>query len=134
MAHTLEDFVGTFTIRHGQGRFGVVDVGDRLLIGTGEHGAAPPDGIRVGVAIVDPDGQPVLPAAGDLPAFAYLVEGTLNGSTYWQVDERLELMTYQISLLTMRLRDGSLYRAPTLMVTIGDPQNAGVWGADDDGG
>lgn len=136
MTRTLEDFTGTYTIRHGQGVFGMVQRGFHLSIGTGSQGDPQPDGTRVGVAIVDPGtGQRVLPAEGHPPAYAYLVDGTLNGSTYWLDGEALpQLLTYQVSLLTATLPDGGLYKAPSIMISIGDPQNAGVWGADDEGG
>lgn len=136
MARRLEDFVGTFTIRHGQGSFGIVERGYHLCIGTGTYGDLQPDGVRVGVAIVDPEtSKRVLPAEGNPPAFAYLVDGTLNGSTYWLEGEELPvLLSFQIALLTLRQPDGSLYRAPSIMISVGDPQNAGVWGADDEGG
>jgi hypothetical protein len=136
VARRLEDFVGTYTIRHGEGSFGVVETGFLLCIGTGLNGDPVPDGVRIGVTVVDPrTGRQVLPAEGNPPAFAYLVDGSLNGSTYWLDDQRLPLLlSYQISLWTVRKPDGSLYKAPSIMISLGDPQNAGVWGADDDTG
>lgn len=136
MARSLEEFVGTYTIRHGQGSFGIVQRGYLLCIGTGTYGDPQPDGVRVGVAVVDSaTSTRVLPAEGNPPAFAYLVDGTLNGSTYWLEDRELPvLLSFQISLLTLRQPDGTLYRAPSIMISVGDPQNAGVWGADDEGG
>jgi len=88
------------------------------------------------VAILDQDNQRILPAKDQPPAYAYLVGGTLNGSTYWTdpLNEKPVLLTYQISLLTMRLEGGELFRSPALTISLGDPQNAGVWGAEDTGG
>lgn len=134
MIRTLRDFSGKYTIRCGEGLFGIVEVGYWLCLGTGEYGDPVSDGIRIGVSIVDPKtGVRVLPKEGNPPAFAYLVEGSLNGSTYWLEDQALpKILAYQISLMTTALPDGKLYKAPSIMITIGDPQNAGVWGADDD--
>jgi hypothetical protein len=136
VAHTLEDFVGTYTIRHGEGQFGIIEVGFLLCIGTGDYGDPQPDGVRVGVAIVDPGSRTrVLPAEGQPAVFAYLVDGTLNGASYRvEGDDPPQLLSFQIALLTARLPDGGLYKAPSIVISIGDPQNAGVWGADDDGG
>lgn len=133
MARTLEEFTGTYTIRNGQGSFGIIESGFRLSIGTGAHLDPAPDGIRVGISIVDREGRRVLPEGDHPPAFAYLVDGTLNGSTYW-LDPVPQLLAYQISLYTLRLPDGGTYKAPAIIISIGDPQNAGVWGADDEGG
>lgn len=134
--HSLHDFVGTYTIRHGSGSLGpegssVISVGNRLAIGEG-RGVPKADGIKVGVAILDPDGEFVLPAPKHPPFFAYCVEGTLNGSAYWFGDSEIpQLMSFQISLCTLKLAGGGTYKAPSILVTIGDPDNAGVWGADD---
>jgi len=105
-------------------------------VGTGTAGDPQPDGIRVGLAIVDPaTRQRVLPVEGNPPVFAYLVDGTLNGSSYWLEGEELpQLLAYQVSLFVVRTASGGLYKAPTLTITIGDPENAGVWGADDESG
>lgn len=134
MAHTLEDFVGTYTIRYGQGKIGIVEVGNLLYIGTGAYGDSEPDGIRVGLAIVEPQASTrVLPAEGHPPALAYLVDGTLNGSGYWLDEQQMpQLLAYQVSLMTLRKPDGGIYKAPSIIITIGDPDNAGVWGADDE--
>lgn len=136
MAHTLEDFVGIYHIRHGEGSFELIHSGYKLCIGTGTCGDPKPDGIRIGLAIFNPNPEnpgPVLPAAGNPPAFAYLVDGTLNGSGYWINDLGLpELLTYQVSLMTLRKPDGGIYKAVSIIITIGDPDNAGVWGADDE--
>lgn len=141
MARALEDFVGTFTIRQGEGselRDGKILIRkDYLLcIGTGQYGDPVSDGIRVGISIVDPETrQRVLPQEDSPPTFAYLVDGTLNGSSYWLGDKELPaLLAYQVSLMMATLPDGGAYRAPTLRITIGDPENVGVWGADDDSG
>lgn len=135
MARSLEDFVGTYTIRHGQGSLEMIQRGYKLCIGTGTHGDPQPDGIRVGLAIVEPPAQRVLPPPDQPPVFAYLVDGTLNGSAYWLGDQQKpQLLTYQISLMTLRELDGGVYNAVTILVSIDDPQNAGVWGADDESG
>lgn len=140
MSRTLDDFVGSYVIRHGQGAFDIVKRGYRLLIGTdkdgGGYGDMPPDGIKVGVAIINQStGERVLPAPGNPPAYAYLVEGSLNGSTYWLGDQQLPvLLAYQVSLMTLTKSDGTIYKAPSIMIVLGDPENAGVWGADDESG
>lgn len=133
MARTIEEFVGKYTIRHGQGNFDIVEDGFLLCIGTGGFGDPKSDGVKVGISIVNPQNrQRVLPVEGNPPTFAYLVEGTLNGSSYWLEDSELpQLLAYQISLMTSILPNGGLYRAPSIMISIGDPENAGVWGADD---
>ena len=139
MVRTLEDFVGTYTIRYGaENRDFTIRVrpGFLLAIGTGAYGDPESDGIRVGVSVYDPDqNERVVPAVGNPPALAYLVDGTLNGSSYWPDPDdgnQLKLLSYQISLLTTTTDDGGLFKAPSIMITIGDPETAGVWGADDD--
>ncbi len=140
MIRTLEDFTGRYTIRYGaeSEHFQIqIEKGYYLSIGTGQYGDPESDGIRVGVAIVNPDKRKrVLPEEGHPPALAYLVDGTLNGSTYWSLPDTqdLLLLSYQISLLTTSLTNGGLFKAPTIMITVGDPETAGVWGADDSGG
>lgn len=136
MARTLDDFVGTFTIRQGMGDFGVLQIDNLLCIGTGSYGDPVSDGIRIGVAIVNAaTRERVLPAEGNPPAYAYLADGCLNGSTYWLQDQELpQPLVYQISLMTLIQPDGGLFKAPTLRIFIGDPQSAGVWGADDESG
>ncbi len=144
MIRSIDDFVGTFTIRHGDGNLSNLDstpliqAGYWLCVGTGNHGDVPSDGVKVGVAIVDPDtGQRVLPAEGSPSAFAYISDGTLNGSSYWLdgssigLPNRPLLLAYQISLMTSTTEDGGQYNALTILVSIGDPENAGVWAADD---
>jgi hypothetical protein len=139
MTHILKSFQGSYKIRFGSQTelFPTrIEPGFTLLIGTDPRNAPESDGIRVGVAILDQDNQRILPPEGQPPAYAYLVGGTLNGSTYWTdpLNEKPVLLTYQISLLTMRLEGGDLFRSPTLTISLGDPQNAGVWGAEDTGG
>ncbi|MCG8459480.1 MAG: hypothetical protein MI919_24645 [Holophagales bacterium] len=138
MAIEIQDFVGQYTIRYGSGNFDQIQVGYELYIGTGLHDDMQSDGIRVGVSIVDPStGTRVLPV-GNNTAFAYLVDGTLNGSTFFDADpssgEGPQLLTYQVSLLQLRTRYNQLVKAPSIMVMSDDPRNAGVWGADDQGG
>jgi len=134
MARTLKEFVGSYKIRHGQGAFGIIEKDYLLCIGTGRYGDPKPDGLRIGISIVDPKSRErVLPKEGHPPTFAYLVDGTLNGTSYWLEGEKLpRLLTYQVALFMVRTKDDGFYRAPSLMITIGDPHNAGVWGADDD--
>lgn len=141
MAKLLSEFVGTFTFRHGDSSLHpsgapLIRPGFLLCLGTGKYQDPQPDGIRIGLSVVDPNtGKRTLPAEGHPPAFAYLVDGTLNGSTYWLADQMIpELMSYQISLLTL-YQDANkpAYRSATMNVTIGDPRNAGVWGAEDSG-
>lgn len=137
MAHTLDEFVGTYTIRHGQGTLDLVRAGYLLSIGTGAYGDPAPDGIKVGVSIVDPSTrQRVVPKDGNgIEAYAYLVDGTLNGCTYFLEGEKQnQLVSFQIGLMVMDLPSGGQYKAPTLMISVGDPENAGVWGADDETG
>jgi hypothetical protein len=140
MARTIDDFVGIYHVRHGQGSIStaagspLIEPGYLLAIGSGAYGDPPSDGIKVGVAVVDPQSrQRILPAEGNPPAYAYFGEGTLNGSTYWLVSESLpELLAFQISLMTLTTPTDN-YKAVSLMIVIGDPENAGVWGADDQG-
>lgn len=136
MSTTLEDFAGTFTIRHGDGELGLVQKGNLLCIGTGKHDDPPSDGIKIGVTVFDPEsGRQVIPAEGHPPNYAYLVDGTLNGSSYWLGGEQLpQPLSYQISLMKTIRTDGTLFKAPTVKITIGDPESVGVWGADDDTG
>ncbi len=147
MPRSLEDFQGTFTIRHGSGSFRLPDgspliqKGFQLCIGTGQYNDPVSDGIRIGVSIIDPDKrQSVLPTEGNPPAFAYLAEGALNGSSFYLEGQMLGLgnkpllLSYQISMMTLASASDGVYRAPSIMVTVGDPQNAGVWGADDGAG
>ncbi len=135
MPLTLQDFVGKYTVRHGQGACGLIEVGNLLCMGTGEYGDPEPDGIRIGISIVDPNARiRTMPPESMPPVYAYLVDGTLNGSSYWLEGHPVPvILTYQISLLSTRMPDGGLYKAPSIMISVGDPQNAGVWGADDEG-
>ena len=135
MARILKEFCGKYTIRHGEGSFGIVERGFDLYIGTGEYGDLPPDGVRVGLAIVNPaTGARVLPTEGSPSILAYLVDGTLNGSSYHLEGKELpQLLGYQISLQVFHTSNG-IQKLATITITIGDPQNAGVWGAEDSSG
>lgn len=133
MARSLEAFEGRFKIRNGGGVVGGIQRGDYLCIGTGEDGALKSDGVRTGISIVSGEsGRRIVPALDDPPAFAYLVDGSLNGDSFLHVDTKLVPMVFQVAMLEMRTPQGSRYRSPTLSITLGDPYNAGVWGADDE--
>jgi len=131
MARTLEDFVGQYVIRHGSGALGYVQQHYWLCIGTGAYGDPPPDGTKVGVSLVDPKERVrVLPQAGLPPVYCYLVDGSLNCSGYLPGENGMLPFEIQISLFKITQK-GSAYRAPYFIMTVGDPQNAAVWGADD---
>jgi len=134
MARTLEDFVGTFTVQYGGGKLGIVQQAYWLCIGTNQHGDPPPDGMKVGVSLVDPaGGERILPGK-DLPAFfCYLVDGSLNGSGFQpDSDGVLTAFEIQISLYKKILPDKSLFRTAYFTLTVGDPDNTAVWVAEDD--
>jgi hypothetical protein len=136
MARSLEDFVGSYTIRNGTGTYSnqdTIELGYQLYIGTNSgFGDVASDGTRIGMAIVNGT-TAVLPVNTNNPIYLYLVDGTLNGSTTSLpgVSGPVQ-MVFQISLLTVQL-PGKTYKALSLLTVEGDPENAGVWGADDDG-
>lgn len=143
MVRSIDDYVGTFTIRNGSesltavtGTTPLVQIGYWLCIGTGDFGDPPPDGTKVGLSIVDPNSrQRILPAEGFPPVYAYMNDGTLNGSSYWIDGQALpQLLAYQVSLMTMITANTGLYKTVSILITVGDPENAGVWAADDQSG
>jgi len=123
---SIHSFVGEFKIRNGSG-VGVVQTGDSLYIGTGRHFAPPIDGDRVGVAVWAEDGTRRFPAI-DEPAYFHFRGDRLEfeSRSLDGVEMRIVLSLFQI-----RRDDGSLYRAPYGLVVIGDPDQVGAWGADD---
>ena len=143
MANNLDDFVGIYTVTHGSGNLAdpspssppLMAIGYKVYVGMGSRYLdMAPDGTRIGVAIVDDQGQRVLPDTAN-PIYAYLVDGTLNGSTSSIPGTNLnhQQLVYQISLMVIQLGADLRYRAVSIMTVLGDPENAGVWSAEDDG-
>ena len=139
MARSLDDFTGVYTIKNGTGNYSgvqTIEIGYKVYIGTdSKYGDVESDGTRIGLAIVDRQRR-VLPVSTENPIYAYLVDGTLNGSTSSLPGSSLEgeQLVFQISLLTLQLPADQKFRALSLLTVLNDPENAGVWGADDDSG
>lgn len=131
MIRTLNEFVGEYTVRHAAGQ-GIITAGDRLFIGTGLHEDPKSDGMKVGVTILDAAGIQKLPLPTRPPALFFFVDGTLNHSGY--LEDPTQPLNLQISLYTYITDGGGLYRAAYGITSYGDPENVGVWGADDGGG
>ena len=139
MARSLDDFTGIYTIKNGTGNYSgsqTIEIGYKVYIGTdSKYGDVESDGTRIGLAIVDRQRR-VLPVSTENPIYAYLVDGTLNGSTSSLPGSSLEgeQLVFQVSLLTLQLPADQKFRALSLLTVLNDPENAGVWGADDDSG
>ena len=139
MARSLDDFTGIYTIKNGTGNYSgsqTIEIGYKVYIGTdSKYGDVESDGTRIGLAIVDGQRR-VLPVSTENPIYAYLVDGTLNGSTSSLPGSSLEgeQLVFQVSLLTLQLPADQKFRAVSLLTVLNDPENAGVWGADDDSG
>jgi len=124
---TIHSFVGQYTIRNGSGVGNIIETGDTLYIGTGIHRAPPVSGNRVGVSIFAPDGSQRFPL-GDEPAYFTFLGQKLKHKTTSDVGLT---MTVVVSLYQEKRQDDSLYRAPYGLVLLGDPDQVGAWGADD---
>ncbi len=124
---SIHSFVGHYTIRNGSGVGDVVRSGDTLYIGTGHHFAPPVDGDRVGVSIFAEDGTRRFPAIEE-PAYFHFRGGRLE---FESRDVDGVKMTIVLSLYQTRRTNGTLYRAPYGLVVVGDPDQVGAWGADD---
>jgi len=125
--NSIQSFVGEFTIRNGSGVGNVIQSGDTLYIGTGSHLAPPIDGNRVGVSIFADDGNRRFPSQEE-PAYFTFRGGRLEYESPTVDNVR---MTIVLSLYQTRRDDGTTYRAPYGLVVIGDPDQVGAWGADD---
>jgi hypothetical protein len=134
---TIDDFVGEYTIKTGGGAGPVIQPGQRLYVGTGTHGDPPPDAGAVGVSIYTseetPPQQPVFPRDPSVdPAIFDFQEETsslaFEGSWLDGSSGRRRPLYVQISLSRP---PGRGYRAPYAMVLVGDPDQVGTWGADD---
>lgn len=133
MARTLEDYVGKYTVQFGGGALGIVQKDYWLCIGTGLFTDPPPDGTKVGVSLVDPQGKVRVLPKPDLPAaFCYLVDGSLNCSGFQpDADGKMVAFEIQISLYKKVLQNRGVFRTAYFVLTVGDPDNVAVWGADD---
>ena len=125
--HSIQSFVGEFVIRNGSGVGNVIEAGDTLYIGTGNHLAPPVDGNRVGVSIFADDGNRRFPSE-ERPAYFTFRGGRLEFESP-SVDGLQ--MTIVLSLYQAQRNDGTFYRAPYGLVVLGDPDQVGAWGADD---
>ncbi len=133
MAFTINDYVGSYTIRVGSlNDIGLqFQVGDKFYIGTGTHDDPPPAGDKVGVAIFNPDGVTrKFPAPGEAnPAYFEMVSGNL----VWRGFDRVNQVEYQVqfTLVELPAELGATFRTIYGAVLMVDPDVVGVWGADD---
>lgn len=133
----IGDFVGTYTIRNvvSPSAEPLLQVGGRILIGTGsEFGDRVPylaEGgyVVTGFAILANDGTPLLSTEDETqaPLQLALVESSLRWAGWFQGQPlRIYVSTYEINspggVRTRGLYGSTVYE---------DPDQVGVWGADD---
>ncbi|MEM7351956.1 MAG: hypothetical protein AAF657_14245 [Acidobacteriota bacterium] len=135
-------FLGAYKLKWGNGGIGALQAGYKVYIGTGDHFAPPPrlvdvgDGTyatQVGVSIfsVGQDGAEALLLPQQDAAWFTYQEGTLVFSGEIEFQGRLQPLWMQISLFEVPFPDEP-YKGIHFMVTGGDPEQVGAWGADDD--
>lgn len=134
---TIADFCGSFRVRQGSvtpepRSQRLVEVDSWVYIGTGEHNDPPPevvDGVPVvGVAFCYRDGTPNFPAEGAPPARFVFEQGCLHFRTEYESQP----LCFQLSLyVDERGASGHVYRAPYGVLVWTDPDQVGVFGADD---
>jgi hypothetical protein len=133
----IGDFVGTYTIRNVLSPIEepLLQVGGQLLIGTNsEYGDRQPsltDGgyIVTGFAVLSPEGQPLLATSDEqgTPLQLALVESNLRWVGWYKNRPlRIYISTYEINS-PGGVRTRGLYGS----TVAGDPEQVGVWGADD---
>ena len=133
----IGDFVGTYTIRNvvSPREEPLLQVGGRILLGTGsEFGDLQPylaEGgfVVTGFAILSADGQPVLSTQDEkgAPLQLALVESNLRWAGWYQNQPlRIYVATYEVNS-PGGVRTRGLYGATVYE----DPDQVGVWGADD---
>jgi hypothetical protein len=129
---TVKDFVGTYTVRQGTISSGgspkLVDLNDTIQIGVGQ--ASPPtlqpDGVvTVGLAVLANGSVKPLESNWPNPMELSFDQNQLR---FARGETGVGLEQMVITLLPV----GANYRAIAGNVVVGDPQQAGVWGADDD--
>lgn len=128
----IQDFVGSYTVHEGSTQRGAgggitVDQGDRIYIGTGTHNDPPPDGDRVGMALISAQGLAKLPVSGAPPAWFSFENGSLAYQGETEGGLRIPF-TIQFSLYSDAV---NAYKALYGVTTAGDPDQVAVWGADD---
>ena len=128
------DFIGQYKMTQGSRDLDVgdrtlrkfVDVGDKLYIGTGTHNdpILQNDG-TLGVTIWNQDGQK-FPENNGVALFSYETGRLSFTGTYDGLPLSFVISLYRASVT------GGLYKAPYGVVTWGDPDQVGAWGAEDD--
>ncbi len=142
MATKIDDFIGTYTIRAGGGgedpnRPTLVQVSQKLYIGTGTHGDPPPANDRIGASIFTSDGaSPVFPEDPSKdPAWFTFQDGSLSFQGSWQDGSTglIRPLHAAISLVVLppKNQGDPPYRAPYGVILLADPDQVGSWGADD---
>lgn len=124
---TIHSFVGKYTIRNGSGVGNIIHTGDTLYIGTGGHFAPPVEGNRVGVSVFAEDGTRLFPPRDEPAYFRFLGHQLMSEIA----SEDGDTMQIVVSLFQERRDDGVLYKAPYGLILVGDPDQVGAWGADD---
>ena len=131
MATNIERFRGTWDIAWVDGFSPVLQRGWKLLLGTGAHGASPPEGDTIGFALLEPQPQPLpdgsthytLYASTDQLGPLMLLDGQLrwDGKSKDDIEIRIYISLAETATETW------LY-GTTLG---GDPDQVAVWGAND---
>lgn len=130
----IYDFIGQFTMTQGSRDITVggrtlqkfIEAGDKLYVGTGTHNdpVVQSDG-TLGVTIWNQDGQKY-PENDGVAYFSHKLGRLSHLGTYDGQPLSLVISLYRASVV------GGLYRAVYGVVTWGDPDQVGAWGAEDD--
>ena len=135
----IGEFIGSYIIRHvsTQDQDPLLEVNGKFCIGTGEHGDTEPkltDGgfIVVGFSVLDSTGNVRFSSQDEqgTPLQLALIESTLRWTGFYQARPlRIYISEYKITS-----PGGIVTRGIYATNVYGDPEQVGVWGADDSSG